>query len=140
MGVPGKKQGVVAVLMFIAGVLSNSISFGAISVYDGDFDVSISDKGWMADAAIDVKDHQSVFGGKVFFTGRFRPIEPYRLLQFDGQDTYRCHRFQIYEAFYTDGETPDGFEVMITNPEPATALLLAVGVCLMLFQGRRQGH
>jgi len=78
--------------------------------------------------------------GEALFTGRFRPVEPYKLSQFDGQDVYGCRRPQIYDAFYADEGALNSYELMITNPEPATALLLVVGVCLMLFQSRHQNR
>ena len=73
----------------------------------------------------------SIKEGDAPFTGRFRPLEPYKLSKFDGQDAYGSWRLQIYDAFYWDTGTFNRFELMITAPEPATAVLLTIGVALM---------
>jgi hypothetical protein len=65
------------------------------------------------------------------FTGRFRPIEPYKLSAFDGQDTFGQWRLQVYDAYYADTGTLNNFQITIANPEPATILLLALGAGLM---------
>lgn len=65
------------------------------------------------------------------FTGRFRPIEPYRLSAFDGEDSFGPWKLRVYDAFYADTGTLDSFELIITTPEPATAVLLALGFGLM---------
>jgi subtilisin-like proprotein convertase family protein len=65
------------------------------------------------------------------FTGRFRPIEPYRLFAFDGEDSFGPWKLRVYDAFYADTGTLDGFELIITTPEPATAVLLTLGFSLM---------
>ncbi|MBA7696671.1 hypothetical protein ES703_105322 [subsurface metagenome] len=65
------------------------------------------------------------------FTGRFRPIEPYKLSGFDGQDSFGLWRLQIYDAFYADTGTLNSFELIFTVPEPATAILLTLGVALI---------
>ena len=65
------------------------------------------------------------------FTGRFRPIKPYELSEFDDENTYGRWRLRIYDAFYWDTGTLDSFELMVTNPEPATAILLAFGAVLI---------
>jgi subtilisin-like proprotein convertase family protein len=72
------------------------------------------------------------------FTGRFRPVEPYKLSKFDEQDAYGSWRLQIYDAFYYDTGTFNRFELMITTPEPATAILLTLAAGLLkLFKPRR---
>ncbi len=65
------------------------------------------------------------------FTGRFRPIEPYRLSAFDGEDSFGPWKLQVYDAFYADTGTLNSFELVITSPEPATAVLLTLGFSLM---------
>jgi hypothetical protein len=72
------------------------------------------------------------------FTGRFRPIYPHTLSEFDGEDIYGPWRLQIYDAWDWDTGTLVGLELMIASPEPATAMLLIVGAGLVtLFKSRR---
>ena len=76
--------------------------------------------------------------GEPPFTGRFRPKAGSLLQVFDGQDSFGPWRLQIYDAFYADTGTLNSFELMITTPEPATAILLTLGTGLMtLFKPRR---
>jgi len=70
--------------------------------------------------------------GQVPFVGRFRPMAGNELSVFDGQYSQGLWRLQIYDAFYFDTGTLDSFELMITNPEPATAVLFVLGSALML--------
>jgi subtilisin-like proprotein convertase family protein len=81
----------------------------------------------------------SIKGGEAPFTGRFRPVEPYKLSEFDGEDAYGSWHLQIYDAFYNDTGTFNHFELMISAPEPATAILLTIGVVMLrLFKPRRR--
>jgi len=81
----------------------------------------------------------SIEQGQPPFTGRFRP-EPGNLLAiFDGLDAYGSWRLQIYDAYFADSGTLDRFELIITIPEPTTALLLALGVVLMRLRKSRLG-
>jgi len=66
------------------------------------------------------------------FTGSFRPVEPYKLSEFDGEDTYGIWRLQIYDAWAWDTGTLDSFELFITTPEPATAIFLILGAGLVI--------
>jgi subtilisin-like proprotein convertase family protein len=78
--------------------------------------------------------------GRPPFTGRFRPkaLDPNNLLQvFDGQDCYGTWRLRIYDAYYHDIGTLDSFEIMVTVPEPATAILLALGTAIVRLLARR---
>jgi subtilisin-like proprotein convertase family protein len=73
------------------------------------------------------------------FTGRFRPIEPFQLCQFDGEDAYGLWRLQIYDMFDWDTGTLDHFELIITTPEPATAILFTLGIAVItLFRPYRR--
>lgn len=85
-------------------------------------------------------DEASVFvrQAEAPFTGCFRPIEPYRLSKFDGEDTYGTWRLQIYDAFYADTGNLDSFELMITVPELATAILLLLGTGLITLLNPRR--
>ena len=75
------------------------------------------------------------------FTGRFRPkaIDAANLLEiFDGEDSYGPWRLRIYDAFYWDTGNLDSFELMITVPEPATAILLLLGTGLITLLNPRR--
>ena len=72
------------------------------------------------------------------FTGCFRPIEPYRLSKFDGEDSYGTWRLQIYDMWPVDTGTLDSFELIITTPEPATAILLLLGTALITLLNPRR--
>jgi subtilisin-like proprotein convertase family protein len=76
--------------------------------------------------------------GEPPFTGRFRPLDPYRLSAFDYENSFGLWRLQIYDAWEWDTGTLDSFELIITTPEPATAILLTLGAGLMtVFKPRR---
>jgi subtilisin-like proprotein convertase family protein len=62
------------------------------------------------------------------FTGPFQPTAS--LSSFDQQDAFGTWYLRIYDAFYADTGTLDGFELVITTPEPATAILLIFGTAL----------
>jgi hypothetical protein len=80
----------------------------------------------------------SIKEGEAPFTGLFRPIEPYKLSEFDGEDTFGTWRLQIYDAFYWDTGTLDSFDLIITTPEPATAILWLLGTSLITLLNRRR--
>jgi len=65
------------------------------------------------------------------FTGRFRPLEPYRLSAFDGEGSFGPWRLRIYDFWPLDIGTLNHFELVIATPEPATAVLLTLGFSLM---------
>lgn len=71
------------------------------------------------------------------FTGSFRPIEPYKLSEFDGEDNYGIWRLQIYDAWNWDTGTLDSFELVISTPEPAAAVFLILGAGLINLFKRR---
>jgi hypothetical protein len=79
--------------------------------------------------------------GKPPFTGRFRPkaIGPDNLLGlFAGEDTYGLWQLQIYDMWPADTGTLDSAELIITTPEPATAIFLTLGSgFVILFKSRR---
>ena len=75
--------------------------------------------------------------GQPPFTGRFRPkvIDPLNLLGvFDGQDSFGLWRLRIYDAWQADTGTFHHFELIITTPEPTTAILLILGIALLRLQ------
>jgi len=71
------------------------------------------------------------------FSGRFRPIDTYKLSEFDGENAYGTWRLQIYDMWQADTGTLDSFELMITIPEPATFLLLGLGKIILRRKRRR---
>ena len=68
----------------------------------------------------------SIKEGEVPFTGRFRPMEPYELSAFDGQDAFGPWRLQIYDAFYADIGTLNSVDLMVTAIESPTLAVLTV--------------
>jgi subtilisin-like proprotein convertase family protein len=72
------------------------------------------------------------------FVGAFRPVE--NLSSFDEQDSFGSWRLRIYDAFPPDTGTFNHFELIITAPEPATALLLTFGIGLVSLFKPRRGH
>jgi len=80
----------------------------------------------------------SIEQGQPPFIGRFRPESGTLLSVLDSQDTYGPWRLQIYDAYYADTGTLDRLELIITIPEPATALLLTLGVVLMHLRKSRR--
>jgi len=71
------------------------------------------------------------------FTDSYRPA--WSLSSFDNEDAYGPWRLQIYDAFYADTGTLDHFELIITTPEPTTAILLILGIALLRLQ-RHHGN
>ena len=74
------------------------------------------------------------------FTGRFRPLDPYALSEFDNEDAFGLWQLQIYDAFYYNSGTLDSVELMITTPEPATAIFLIFGAGLLKLVYVRQAR
>jgi subtilisin-like proprotein convertase family protein len=75
------------------------------------------------------------------FTGRFRPIQPFKLSLFDGEDACGQWKLQVYDAYYSDRGTLNNFEIIVTTtPEPETFLLLLSGAMLMfVFHHNKNG-
>lgn len=61
--------------------------------------------------------------GQAPFAGRFKPRTPNLLSIFDGQDAFGSWTLRIHDRFYDDIGKLDSFELIITIPEPATAIL-----------------
>lgn len=71
------------------------------------------------------------------FTGRFRPFGPFQLSEFDGEQTAGLWRLQILDRFYADTGTLNHFELVITTPEPTTAIFLLLGTGLLCLHRHR---
>jgi len=56
------------------------------------------------------------------------------LSSFDNEDAYGTWRLQIYDRLEADTGTLNSFELIITTPEPATAILLILGIALLRLQ------
>lgn len=72
--------------------------------------------------------------GKPPFTGRFRPkaVDPLNRLEiFEGENAYGIWRLQIYDMWPADTGTLDSFQLVVTTPEPTTAMLLILGAGLV---------
>lgn len=67
------------------------------------------------------------------FTGRYRPIEPFLLSEFDGEQTPGQWSLQIYDMYDWDTGTLNHFDLIIATPEPATLTLLILGTALLTF-------
>ncbi|MHC4573834.1 MAG: proprotein convertase P-domain-containing protein [Planctomycetota bacterium] len=81
----------------------------------------------------------SISEGEPPFTGRFRPRPPNLLSVFDGRDAFGTWTLQICDMFDWDSGTLDSFELVITTPEPTTAMVLTLGAALMvLLRPRRK--
>ena len=83
----------------------------------------------------------SIEEGEPPFTGRFRPkaIDPLNRLEvFAGESAYGFWQLQIYDMWPANTGTLDYFEIVIATPEPATTILLMMGVSLLpLFKSCR---
>jgi subtilisin-like proprotein convertase family protein len=66
------------------------------------------------------------------FTGRFRPRSPELLSIFDGQDAFGRWHLRIYDAYYADIGTLENAQLLIITPEPATAILLCLGITILI--------
>lgn len=86
----------------------------------------------------DDQAHIPIERARTPFTGRFRPRSPFRLSTFNDHNAFGQWSLQIYDAYYYDTGSLNSFELIITTPEPATAVLLMLGATLMsLYRPRR---
>ena len=83
------------------------------------------------DTIFDDESSISVEEGAAPFTGRFKPRGPGKLEDFNGMDAFGKWRLQIYDMYDWNYGTLDSFELIVSVPEPATALLLTLGAGLM---------
>jgi len=99
---------------------------GRLTAYGGSVD-------WVFDEEADISIEEATEP----FIGAFRPV--WDLSLFDNEDACGTWRLQIYDAYYGDSGTLDSFELIITVPEPTTAILMVLGLGLLmsLKSGRR---
>ena len=74
------------------------------------------------------------------FDQAFRPKDGFKLSAFDGQDAFGRWCLQIYDAGDDNIGRLEAVELIITTPEPATALLLCLGVSLAPLLKSRKLH
>lgn len=70
----------------------------------------------------------SIVDGRPPFEGRYRPVGDDVLSAFDGEDAFGSWRLGIYDAHYVDTGSLTAFGLAITAPEPATAVILLLGL------------
>jgi len=75
--------------------------------------------------------------GTAPFSGRFRPLSPSALADFDGQDACGAWRLEVLDKWQGDVGWLDAYSLTITTPEPGTLVLLSLGAGL-LRRRRRQ--
>jgi hypothetical protein len=67
------------------------------------------------------------------FTGRFKPRQGFSLDTFDGQSTFGQWRLRIYDAWPADTGTLNNFSLIVTVPQPSSALILLLATGLVTF-------
>ncbi len=73
------------------------------------------------------------------FDQAFRPASDFKLSVFDGQDVFGQWRLRIYDAFISNSGRLEAVELIITTPEPTTAVLFCLGASLVsLLKPRRR--
>jgi hypothetical protein len=92
------------------------------------------------DTIFDDEAMLSIKDGVAPFTGRFRPLEPYKLSQFDGEDAFGSWHLQIYDADWWDTGTFNHLELTITTPESASVILLTLGALVLRFFKPRRNY
>ena len=80
----------------------------------------------------------SIAEGTAPFSGRYRPVGEAALSAFDGEDAFGTWRLRIYDAHYVDTGSLASFGLTLTTPEPATAMILLVGLGFAGFSRRRR--
>jgi len=72
------------------------------------------------------------------FEGRYRPANDAALSAFDGEDAFGAWHLRIYDAHHVDTGSLQAFGLAITTPEPATAVILLVGLGFAGLSGSRR--
>jgi subtilisin-like proprotein convertase family protein len=89
------------------------------------------------DTVFDDEAENSIKQTDAPFTGRFRPLDPFELSEFDGEQTAGLWRLQICDMWDWDTGALNRFELIIATPEPTTAILLILGLALIRLQNPR---
>ncbi len=79
--------------------------------------------------------------GRAPFNGRFRPkaIDPQNLLAaFDGESLAGTWKLQVYDSFFYDTGYLKTFKLIVTIPEPASAVLLTFGILFAMLPRPRR--
>ena len=92
----------------------DEFSFGA------DYDVVFDDQAPVA-----------INNARLPLAGTYQPRDGAVLSVFDGLDAYGLWTINIYDGIYGDEGTLDQWGLMITNPEPATGILLLLGAVFL---------
>ncbi len=111
---------------------------GTVVVLNPALNMALLNIGGYAEIVFDDEAEVSIEQASIPFVGPFRPV--WSLSLFDKEDSFGLWHLQIYDAFYADIGTLDSFELMITTPEPATAILLTLGAGLLLLLRPRRGR
>ncbi len=90
------------------------------------------------DAVFDDEAEIAVEDARPPFTGSFKPRSPAKLSLFDGEDAFGRWTLRVYDAHYYDTGTFEELELMITTPEPASAVLLMLGAVLVTLTKRAE--
>ena len=106
-----------------------------LNMYDFKNEFSIDPN--YTDTVFDDEAEISIKQADAPFTGRFRPLDPFELSEFDGEQTLGLWCLQIYDMWDVDTGTLNHFELIVTTPEPATAILLILGIALIRIQSPR---
>jgi subtilisin-like proprotein convertase family protein len=111
---------------------------GTVVVLNPALNMALLNIGGYAEIVFDDEAQVSIEQASIPFVSPFRPV--WSLSLFDKEDSFGLWHLQIYDAFYADIGTLDSFELMITTPEPATAILLTLGAGLLLLLKPRRGR
>ncbi|MBN2457117.1 MAG: proprotein convertase P-domain-containing protein [Sedimentisphaerales bacterium] len=67
------------------------------------------------------------------FTGRFRPLRPYELSCFHGEQVFGWWQLQVYDFWPSNAGKLTSFELMIATPEPAPFIFLIAAAGISMF-------
>ena len=70
------------------------------------------------------------------FLGPYRPLLPYQLSDFSGEDIFGQWKLMIYDAIQCHAGTLHSVELIVTVPEPGTVFLIGAGAILLRLKRR----